>query len=385
MVDERALHSVKLTAVITRLHVEGYRSIRNLHLDFGRANVVLGPNGSGKTNLYRALYLLAEAAHGRFARALADEGGMPSALWAGPRRKGNAAQVVVGATIDAFTYEIACGLPQVSSLMWEGHHKPSRFTLDPRIKRESASFHDGKRATALLERENASTWLRDADGARVTYPMALRDAESLLSQLQDPQRYPVVASLAAELRSWRFYHHFRTDQDSPLRHPQVGIQTPVLSADGIDLAAALQTIREIGDGEALNEEVDRAFPDAVLEIHVRDDEARFAVQMAMPGLARPLRAAELSDGTLRYLCLLAALLSPRPPTFLALNEPETSLHPDLLAPLAQLVARAAKTSQICLTTHAEPLARAVAELTGTPAIQLEKVAGETRVAREESE
>ncbi len=368
--------------MITHLHVEGYRSIRNLRLDLGAANVVLGPNGSGKTNLYRSLYLLAEAAHGRFARALANEGGMPSALWAGARRKG-LAQVVVGATIDAFSYELACGLPQVGSLMWEGHGKPSRFTLDPRIKQESASFHDGKRSTPLLERKNATTWLRDADGARVTYPIALRDAESVLSQLQDPQRYPVIASLSAELRSWRFYHHFRTDHDSPLRHPQVGIQTPVLSPDGTDLAAALQTIREIGDGEALNEELDRAFPGAALEIDVRDEEARFAVQMAMPGIARPLRAAELSDGTLRYLCLLAALLSPRPPTFLALNEPETSLHPDLLSPLAHLVARAAKTSQICLTTHAEPLASAIARLTGSPPIHLQKIEGET-VVREDS-
>jgi predicted ATPase len=102
--------------------------------------------------------------------------------------------------------------------------------------------------------------------------------------------------------------------------------------------------------------------------------------MAMPGIQRPLRAAELSDGTLRYLCFLAALLSPRPPTFLALNEPETSLHPDLLEPLAHLVARAAKTSQICLTTHAESLAATIARLTGRPAVHLEKVDGETRVA-----
>jgi len=369
--------------MISHLHVEGYRSIRNLHLDLGQANVILGPNGSGKTNLYRSLYLLSEAAQGRFARALADEGGMPSALWAGPRRKGPA-QMVVGVTIDEFSYELACGLPQVGSLMWEGHGKPSRFTLDPRIKHETASFRQGKRSTPLLERENATTWLRDAEGARVLYPIALRDAESVLSQLQDPQRYPVVASLSAQLRSWRFYHHFRTDHESSLRHPQVGIQTPVLSPDGTDLAAALQTIREIGDGEALNEELERAFPGARLEIDVRDDEARFAVQMAMPGIARPLRAAELSDGTLRYLCLLAALLSPRPPTFLALNEPETSLHPDLLRPLAHLVARAAKTSQICLTTHAEALAETISRLTGAPPVHLEKIDGETRRSDDDS-
>lgn len=361
--------------MISRLHVEGYRSIRKLRLDLGAVNVVLGPNGSGKTNLYRALYLLAEAAHGRLARALADEGGMPSALWAGTRRKGPV-RMVFGATIDAFTYDLACGLPQAVGM--------GRFTLDPRVKEESATFFDGQRSTPLLQRENATTWLRDADGARVSYPIALRDAESVLSQLQDPQRYPVVASLASELRSWRFYHHFRTDNESPLRQPQVGIQTPVLSSDGTDLAAALETIFQIGDGQALNEELERAFPGAKLEIDVREGEARFAVQMTMPGIARPLRAAELSDGTLRYLCLLAALLSPRPPTFLALNEPETSLHPDLLEPLAHLVARAGKTSQICLTTHAGPLATTIARLTSRPAVHLEKVDGETRVVEADS-
>ena len=57
----------------------------------------------------------------------------------------------------------------------------------------------------------------------------------------------------------------------------------------------------------------------------------------MPGILRPLEARELSDGTLRYLCLIAALLSPRPATLLALNEPEMSLHPELMQPLAELI------------------------------------------------
>ena len=73
----------------------------------------------------------------------------------------------------------------------------------------------------------------------------------------------------------------------------------------------------------------------------------------MPGLNRPMGAGELSDGTLRYLCLMAALLSPRPPPFLALNEPEMSLHPDLLGPLSRLIVEAAKNSQIWVTTHAD--------------------------------
>ena len=64
---------------------------------------------------------------------------------------------------------------------------------------------------------------------------------------------------------------------------------------------------------------------------------RFELQMRQHGLLRPLGTAELSDGTLRYLLLVAALLSPRPPELMVLNEPETSLHPDLLAPLGRLI------------------------------------------------
>jgi predicted ATPase len=81
--------------------------------------------------------------------------------------------------------------------------------------------------------------------------------------------------------------------------------------------------------------------------------------MRQHGLLRSLKAAELSDGTLRYFLLISALLSPRPPTLMILNEPETSLHQDLLAPLARLVAGAASRSQIFVVTHARPLAESL--------------------------
>jgi predicted ATPase len=77
-------------------------------------------------------------------------------------------------------------------------------------------------------------------------------------------------------------------------------------------------------------------------------------------MLRPLGAAELSDGTLRYLALLAALLSPRPPELLVLNEPEASLHPSVLGPLGQQVAAAARRSQVLVVTHSQPLVEAIA-------------------------
>jgi len=97
--------------------------------------------------------------------------------------------------------------------------------------------------------------------------------------------------------------------------------------------------------------------------------------LQQPGIKRPLEARELSDGTLRYLCLIAAPLSPRPPKFLALNEPEMSLHPDLIPPLARLIYQASRTLQIWITPHSQRLVACLTEFTKQPAIVLDKIEG----------
>jgi predicted ATPase len=104
--------------------------------------------------------------------------------------------------------------------------------------------------------------------------------------------------------------------------------------------------------------------------------------MTQHGLLRPLRAAELSDGTLRYLLWIAALLTPRPPGLLVLNEPETSLHPDLLPALGRLIAQAAKRSQVVVVSHAPPLIDALQQLPECNSIMLTKSFGETAMAAE---
>jgi predicted ATPase len=108
-------------------------------------------------------------------------------------------------------------------------------------------------------------------------------------------------------------------------------------------------------------------------------EGRFEVAMHQHGLLRPLKAAELSDGTLRYLLWIAALLTPRPPGLLVLNEPETSLHPDLLPALGRLIANAAQTSQVLVVTHAAKLIAALEEQADCNSVVLEKEFGETKI------
>jgi predicted ATPase len=199
----------------------------------------------------------------------------------------------------------------------------------------------------------------------------------VLSELADPVRAPEVLNLRERVRSWRFYDHFRTDPDAPARRTQVGTRTFALADDGRDLAAALQTIRENGDDRALDDAVADAFPGARVEVVV--DGHGFSVVLHQHGLLRPLAAAELSDGTLRYLMWVAALLTPRPPELLVVNEPETSLHADLLPALGRLIGRAAQQTQVWVVTHARALVDALAQQPGHVGVRLGKELGETVV------
>lgn len=367
---------------IKNLHVAGYRSIRELRLPLNRLNVLTGPNGCGKSNLYNSVFLLAKTASGGFARVVAEEGGMASVFWAGPRdtrsrtsARPQPVRVTLGVKTDSFSYELSCGLPP------QRPDSPTAFKLDPQVKEERVCLDSASgKAVTFFERNSSGTWIRDSAGKRVSYSGELATSEGVLSQLREPHLFPELSALRMEMAHWRFYHHFRTDRDSPLRRPQIGVRTPVLSHDGSDLAAALQTIIEVGDDVQLRAEIARAFHGAELIVENENGKGRFAVLLQMPGLTRPLDATELSDGTLRYLCLLAALMSPRPPALLALNEPEMSLHPDLLDGLAQMIVRASKNSQLWVTTHSARLSDLIERHSGKPNIKLELVNGETRVA-----
>ena len=354
---------------LNELRISGYRSLRQVRLPMKRINVITGPNGSGKSNLYRGLVLLARIADGGFSRAITEEGGMPSVLWAGPHKKG-VIRMRLGVTLDDWHYDFACGPVAPSNAI-------SFFQLDPGAKEEQVRLRLRGRPSVFLDRKGSHLALRNGDGKMVAYPGDIHHNEAALAEVRDPHLFPELHALRESMLSWRFYHRFRTDEQSPIRQAKVATQTPVLSADGHDLAAALVTLRELGRGDLLAEAIDTAFPGARLEII--GDAAHLTIGLTMPGLMRPLQANELSDGTLCYLCLIAALLSPRPPRLIALNEPETSLHPDLLEPLAKLIAHANRETQIWVTTHAEPLAAGIARFADVEPVRLKLEDGETLV------
>ena len=373
--------------MLTTLAIANYRSLRNLIVPLQRLNLITGPNGSGKSSVYRALRLLAETAQGGVITSLAREGGLQSTLWAGPEKIGRAVKrgehkvegtvrrertsLRLGFAGDEFGYAIDLGLPARDT-------KTSAFALDPEIKTECIWAGPILRpASVLVERKTWVVRTRRSDGEWDVLSHDLSPFDSMMAQFADPRNAPEMFMLREHVRSWRFYDHFRTDVAAPARLPQIGTHTPILSNDGMDMAAALQTIREIGDAAALNKAVDDAFPRS--RIDVLNVDGRFEIAVHQHGLLRPLKAAELSDGTLRYLLWIAALLTPRPPSLLVLNEPETSLHPDLLPALGRLIANAAERSQVFVVTHAAKLIAVLEKQAQCNCVRLEKQFGETRI------
>lgn len=371
--------------------IRGYRSLRDVVLPLRRLTVITGANGTGKSSLYRALRLLADCGRGRVIGSLAREGGLESALWAGPqelgatRRSGRTEGTVrtrpvsleLGFASDDFGYLVDLGLPQYAGIQ-------SAFARDPEIKREAVFAGPVMRTPSTLVRRTRGV-VESADEAGRGFDrlsQALPAHHSVLAEFADPAAHPELSAVRNRLRSWRFYDGFRVDAAAPARLPQIGTRTPVLADDGHNLAAAVQTIAESGFDD-LTRTVADAFDGAVVEITVHD--GLFDLQLRQRGMLRALRSAELSDGTLRFLLWATALLSPQPPSLMVLNEPETSLHPDLVQPLARLIGTAAARTQLVVVTHSHALLEVLdcapaTDDTGAEAIEitLVKDCGETR-------
>ena len=371
--------------MISTLAVHGFRSLRDVVLPLAPLTVVTGANGSGKSNLYRAFHLLADTATGRLIGSLAEAGGLSSVLWAGPEaisgamRRGEVPiqgtgsrtapiSLQFGFTADDFGFLIDVGLPVPARTM---------FGRDPVIKRELIWAGPVLRPAATLLERTARGVRVATGGGRTDLPLALPPWASVLDELVDPIHRPELTAVRDLVRGWRFYDSFRVDPDAPARLPQVGTRTEVLAVDGHDLAPAVATILESAWEDPFRRAVTDAFDGC--QVHVADHGGRFDVQLQQTGLLRPLTARELSDGTLRYLLLAAALFSPRPPGLMVLNEPETSLHPDVLPALARLMVAAATRCQLVVVTHSAVLVDALVNA-GALHHELVKPYGETEVA-----
>jgi len=319
---------------LTSFSASGYRSLRSIRLDIGQASVFVGENGVGKSNLYRALQLIKASAEGTLAREIAGEGGMNSALWSGNRRAGQPVRVIIDAqfvddeTAARYAYKVEIGLPPPLS---------AGFTFEPHVKEESLTVEAGRRPVEMMSRKGQAVFARDGDGRRVEHPERVLNSETALALLGGAGRYPEVGDMRAAVAGWRFYHGFRTDSESPVRRAALATTSPMLDEDGANLAAVFATLKHIrGDTVELDRCIADALGGALLDVPEPGENATFG--LVLPEFPqRIFKPQELSDGQTRFLALAGALLSYRLPRLIALNEPESSLHPRMMPALADMI------------------------------------------------
>lgn len=353
----------------TEIAISNYRSIRRLSVPIHPLSVFVGENGVGKSNLYKSLSLLRDAAAGQITRTIADEGGLNSVCWSGIRKRGEDGRLRLSATFEGLRYSIEIGFPGPLEAAFSG---------EPMIKAETIEATQGKRKVQLMERKNSLVSVRGDSGAWSSHKDAVLPSETALAGIPDGKQCPEIDLIKNAMLGWRFYHDFRTDQASPIRKPCLAITTPSLSADGSDLAAALATLYAIReDATDLQDAIQDAFPGAELRAWEASGLCEFDLQLQ--DMPRPFRAHELSDGTLKYICLLAVFMGYRLPPFIALNEPEASLHPSLLAPLARLIAKASRRADIWIVTHSEQLMEALRSESSVPLRRVIKQKGATTI------
>ncbi|WP_421871424.1 AAA family ATPase [Pararhizobium sp.] len=347
---------------IRSMFAANYRSLKSIRMDMAGVNLFIGENGVGKSNLYRALQLIQAAVRGRLAHEIAREGGMASALWSGKRRSGDPVRIKLEVELLdevqalSFLYRVEAGLRPPKAA--------AGFAFEPQVKEEELKADAGRPVT-VMKRAGPGIFVRNAAGRMEEYPEQALTSETAIALLGDAGHYPEIGTFRRAIDGWRFFHGFRTDRDSPLRSPCLAVTAPMLDEDGSNLAAVFATLFHTRqDTVDLDRAIADAFGGARLIVPQPQEFAEFS--LVFPDFPlRQFSPRELSDGQMRFLALAGALLSYRKPRFIALNEPETSLHPDMLPALADMIAQASSDSQIWIVTHSELLAAEIQKRCGT--------------------
>lgn len=346
---------------IRSMFAANYRSLKSIRMDMAGVNLFIGENGVGKSNLYRALQLVQAAVRGRLAHEIAREGGMASALWSGRRRSGDPVRIKLEVELLdevqalSFLYRVEAGLRPPKAA--------AGFVFEPQVKEEELKVDAGRPVT-VMKRAGPGIFVRNAAGRMEEHPEQALTSETAIALLGDAGHYPEIGTFRRAIDGWRFFHGFRTDRDSPLRSPCLAVTAPMLDEDGSNLAAVFATLFHTRqDTVDLDRAIADAFGGARLVVPEPEEFAEFS--LVFPDFPqRQFSPRELSDGQMRFLALAGALLSYRKPRFIALNEPETSLHPDMLPALADMIANASTDSQIWIVTHSEILAAEIQKRCG---------------------
>lgn len=345
---------------LTSLRLDGFLSFPpgSPAIPLTSLNVLIGPNGSGKSNLIESMELL-RATPTAFASAIRDGGGAREWLWKGDRSNGHAAIEVLVAGNDP--------IPDLRyRLSFSASGTRTEVTdeaLEEREKRRDAErdvffYYRFQSGHPVI---NTRTAGKHGWSQRALQRQSLVPDESVLSQRKDPDLYPELTWIGQQFGRIQTFREWSFGRYAPLRQPQpADLPSDVLLPDARNLGLILNHLEHTGAGPELGRLLNRFLPryqrfstlvqGGMVQFYLHED-----------GLKSPVPATRLSDGTIRFLAMLALLLAPVPPPLVCIEEPELGLHPDALALLAELLVEASQRMQIIVTTHSDALVSALTE------------------------
>lgn len=324
-------------------------------IDLKSLNIIIGINGVGKSNLIEAFALM-RATPVDIGAVVRKGGGASEYIWKGKRDSTATIEVVVSNPK---------GKQSLVHLL-SFYSENGRFQLkDERVENEDA-YEGEKRPYFYYHFEGGHPIVNTNDKKRRKLARETIDTTlSILSQRRDPEQYPEISHLADAYGSIRIYREWSFGRNTVFREPQkADMRNDRLEDDFSNLGLFLSKIsrqhpnakKEILEGLSelyqnlsdFNVSIEGGTVQVFLTENIRENE------FTIP-------ATRLSDGTLRYLCLLAILCDPDPPSLICIEEPELGLHPDILPKLADYLVAASKRTQLIVTTHSDILIDAMTE------------------------
>lgn len=353
-------------------------------------NVLIGPNGSGKSNLIEGIELLHALPTG-LASAIREGGGVREWLWKGGgalSTGGLHTQVDLGrGLLEGASYDPLDPLDALSLTLPEGSESLQYGLTFAGIDRGVEVIEEILEGPARTENNDAedSTFYYcfrngradvsavDARGVgdgiklltfrdrRSLDRRTLRIDESVLSQLKDPIVYPELTQLGRKLEAVRSFREWTFGPKAEVRKGQpTDWPTDVLLPDARNLGSLLNRLEHSAAWSEFNSYLTRFLP-RFQRYSTRIEGGTVQFYLHEDGLKLPVPATRLSDGTIRFIAILAQLLSPTPPPLICMEEPELGLHPDAVSLLADLLQEASQRTQLLVTTHSDALVSALTD------------------------
>lgn len=339
--------------LIKHIKVSGLLSfgVQGIDLSMNNLTVLIGPNGSGKSNLLEVLALL-KAAPRSLPEPVKEMGGVKEWLWKDKSAPSEATLDVVIANSDPKKMDVR----HVLSIRDNG----GRFEVsDELIEDEAPRIGESEPYFYYRFRRGLPVLLDFRGHGRYLEREKILPEESILSQVKDPALYPVLTYLQKEYEDIKLFRNWSFGPSASLRREQsTHNRNDFLNDGGDNLPLVLSKIQSRVKPELL-EAFGRLY-EGITDLSFSIEGGNVLLFLVESG-GRETPATRLSDGTLRYLCLLAILLHPDPPSLIAIEEPELGLHPDVIPYVAELLVRASERTQLVVTTHSRMLVDALGD------------------------